>query len=323
MLFGKNKDYKTIGLVLKSLIVIIAFLFIYYKVFKREDFSELKELFAELWQSERKFIVFLVLCLMPFNWLLESFKWKLLANKLQAFSLARSITSVLAGLTLSIFTPNRIGEMGGRIFALNEGNKIKGALLTFVGSASQLLVTIIAGAAALIFLLQPMDSYLYTLSALLLGVLVVLLLFMYHHFYLLSNLLIRIKYLQKWESFIMIFKEFKTKELGVIFTLSLLRYLLFTFQFYLLLQVFGLSLNFTEAFVGISLTFFTSSVIPSIALTELGIRGSAALLFLGQYSNNEIGIVAASFTLWLINIVIPAIIGIPFIYRLRFFPRPV
>ena len=69
-----------------------------------------------------------------------------------------------------------------------------------------------------------------------------------------------------------------------------------------------------------ALTFLSMSIIPTIALTELGVRGSVAIYF-GYISSNTIGILTASFALWIINLVVPAILGVLFVYQLKFFRK--
>ena len=51
-----------------------------------------------------------------------------------------------------------------------------------------------------------------------------------------------------------------------------------------------------------ALTFLSMSIIPTIALTEIGVRGSVAIYFFGFLSENVVGIMTASFTLWIINL---------------------
>lgn len=61
------------------------------------------------------------------------------------------------------------------------------------------------------------------------------------------------------------------------------------------------------------------AVIPTLALTEIGVRGSVALFFLGLVSTNSIGIVTATFTLWIINLALPALIGSFFVFSTNIF----
>ena len=79
----------------------------------------------------------------------------------------------------------------------------------------------------------------------------------------------------------------------------------------------------------ISVIYLFMTAIPTIALTELGIRGSVTIFILGlyfssidlTYSSLETDIFTASTLLWFINLVVPAIMGTFFIFRLKFFRK--
>ena len=71
------------------------------------------------------------------------------------------------------------------------------------------------------------------------------------------------------------------------------------------------------------LIFFGITIVPSIAVAELGIRAIITLLvfeMIGQYTeaNYELSLVSTTSLLWLINIAIPALIGGIFIFNLKF-----
>ncbi len=84
------------------------------------------------------------------NWGIEARKWQLLIKRLESLSFFRSIQAIFAGVALSITTPNRIGEYGGRFLFLQEGNRLRSVSLTLVGSLAQLIITFIMGAWGLI-----------------------------------------------------------------------------------------------------------------------------------------------------------------------------
>jgi len=58
-------------------------------------------------------------------------------------------------------------------------------------------------------------------------------------------------------------------------------------------------------------------VIPTITIAEPGVRGSLSLLIFGVFSTNEAGILAASLTLWIINLAIPALLGALYLAALK------
>ena len=126
---------------------------------------------------------------------------------------------------------------------------------------------------------------------------------------------------EKYRHYAEVFQYHSSATLWKVFLASLGRYLIFTFQFFLLLRIFQVDVDFANALMMISMTYFVMTAVPTIAITELGVRGSIAVYFLGMLSNNVSSIFTASSMLWLINLAIPALIGVMFIFQLRFFRK--
>ena len=59
----------------------------------------------------------------------------------------------------------------------------------------------------------------------------------------------------------------------------------------------------------LSLWYLISAIIPTFVLGELGVRESAALLVMIPLGGDEMGIFAATFFLWLVNLLLPSAIG--------------
>ncbi len=57
------------------------------------------------------------------------------------------------------------------------------------------------------------------------------------------------------------------------------------------------------------------AIIPSIALAELGIRGTVSLFLFKEVSPNVAGIAAATFVLWCMNLMLPSLIGAAMFFR--------
>ena len=90
---------------------------------------------------------------------------------------------------------------------------------------------------------------------------------------------------------------------------AFLKYIVYTSQFYLLLIYFGIEIPWYICYPAIMTIYVLLNYVPVIAVGEAGVRGSVTLLIIGQFSDANLSILAASFGLWVINIVIPAIIG--------------
>ena len=308
--------YKVISLLIKSGILIFSFYYIWQKIVEAEKNINISE-YLTLSKLSVLTILFL---LMLINWSLEAAKWKILIAPLESISFYKSLISVFAGVTASIFTPNRIGEFTGRVFFLEKADKIQATFKSFIGSAAQLFITISAGLISVFAyyinrsnLLVPEGSL--TIRIILFSVAIIILatvfLFLVYHF--------RGRMPVKFRSYVSAFFEIKRKDLFLIVLLSAIRYFVFTFQYYLILKTFNVPVDFKTAFMLIALTFLVTSAIPTFALTEIAVRGASAVYFFSMIGAEPSVVVAASFTVWLINLALPALIGSIFVWKLQFF----
>ena len=132
---------KTISILLKIGIVAFALYFLFEQFNSRQSTS-FRSLGVLDKINSNYFTIIVVIFMMFINWFLEALKWKFLINKIEEISLMTSIRAVFSGITVSTFTPNRIGEYAGRVFCLEKGDRIKAVLITIIGSMSQLFNTI-------------------------------------------------------------------------------------------------------------------------------------------------------------------------------------
>ena len=338
---NKTKIGKTYNLIIQLAILVLAYWFIYDQVFDKKNLPRiLHELREDLSNPDVIWLMCLVVFMMFVNWAIETIKWRYLMAKIERIGFWRSYQAVLTGVTISSFTPNRIGEYFGRVFILNTGSRIEGILITILGSMSQLLITIFTGSLAMLAFIPlfmthywSYNSYLfYAIGAVVIGFNALLLGF-YLNVSFLSTLKEKIlrNGLKRVRKFFRIFAFYHNKELLSVLLYSFLRYMVFSTQFFLLLRIFSIPIPYLDALMLISLIYFVMAVIPTIALTELGIRGSVALYFFGVYFSNQqvmsetmnLGILAASTLLWAINLGIPALVGSVFVFHLKFFRKKV
>ncbi len=338
-MINKTKVGKTYNKLIQVVILLLAYWFIYDQVFYRKNLPQVWKVLIEDFNSEGfTWLLVGVILLMFVNWAVEAMKWKYLMAKIERISFWKSYEAVLTGVTVSSFTPNRIGEYFGRVFILNTGSRVEGILVTILGSMSQLMITIFTGSAALLAFIPlflttnwNVNGYLY--YALVAGVVGfnVLILGFYLNVSFLSTLkekLLR-NGLKKIRKFFRIFAFYHNRELISILLYSLVRYIIFSFQFFILLRIFHVPIPYLDAMMLISLIYYVMAIIPTIALTELGIRGSVALYFFGIYFSGvagsmddiNFGVLAASTLLWAINLGLPALFGSIFVFRLKFFRK--
>jgi uncharacterized membrane protein YbhN (UPF0104 family) len=335
----RTKIRKTYNLLIQVTILALTFLFIYQQVFEETDIWRVLQAVRESWSSAGfANMLVLVLILMLVNWGIESVKWKYLIGKIENIGFFKSFYAVLTGVAVSSFTPNRVGEYFGRVFVLDRASRLEGTLITILGSMSQLLVPVITGSAALLIFIpfwpgpqSFINGYLFyiVVAVVVLFNLITIGLFLNVSF--LTNLkekLLKMQ-LKKLRRFFRVFAFYHSRELLSILGLSFARYLVFATQFYLLLRLFSVDVPYPEALMLISLVYFVMAVIPTVFITELGIRGSVSLYFFGIYFSGSgitpetinFGVFAASTLLWVINVGLPALIGSLFVFRLKFFRR--
>ena len=143
-----TKQQKKLLWFLKVRVVFISYGYIAYKLYNYPYWPDFLNRFSV--QNSWLLLVFSFL-LMPINWVLEASKWKILIQPIEQISLKRAIKIVSAAISYGIFTPNRIGELAGRVFWLNKANRMSGLFASIVGSYAQQLITI--GMALIAFLL--------------------------------------------------------------------------------------------------------------------------------------------------------------------------
>ena len=261
----------------------------------------------------------MVLALMLLNWGIEARKWQLLVSHVQHFSFVHAFKSVLSGCSITMLTPNRIGEYGGRVLFLEEAHRIKGISLTIIGSISQLLVTMVMGCMGLLFLRffsHNNDNALSVLPHFWGDVLIyfsllctVLLFLFYIRIGWLVSLMQKIPAFNKVTRHVAVLDEFDGKQLVQLLSLSLLRYLVFVLQYVLLLQVMQVGIGGWLSFWLISVFYLVMAVAPTIGFLELPLRAKASVEIMQLFSTNTLGIQTAALGIWCINLVIPALIG--------------
>ncbi|MBZ5858117.1 lysylphosphatidylglycerol synthase transmembrane domain-containing protein [Flavihumibacter profundi] len=272
----------------------------------------------------------MVLFLMAVNWSIEARKWAELLAPLYPVSFARSMKAILAGLAFAVNTPNRIGEYGGRVIYLPEGKRLQAVSLTLIGSYSQLLVTVVLGSAGLwifnssVLPLNAANNWQsYTIWIRLLSVVMttisVLLLLVYLRISWLVRFVEKIPGIEKWGRVLMVVDHLPVRILLRVLGWSMFRYVIFVIQYILLLQCFGVTNDIWMTWWMISILFLALAIVPTVALAELGIRGKLALELFGWLSANQLGIITATFSIWIVNLVLPAVLGSLLILRIKIF----
>ncbi len=257
---------------------------LYKQIIHQPDLSQRWAQIRSAWQHP---YFWLVLMMVAVNWGLEARKWQLLIRPLERFSFITAFKSVLAGCSVTMLTPNRIGEYGGRIIYVQEEHRLRAIPLTILGSLSQLFVTVIMGTIGLLVFkyFSGSEVALFKLLPELAGNILVyvcvvvslLLILIYLRVGLLIRWMKKVRFLQKFVQYVQLLEGFSRKQLLRILFLSFLRYMVFILQYMLLLKVLQVDIANAVCFWLLSVFYLVMVMAPTIGFTELPVRAAASV----------------------------------------------
>jgi len=313
---------KSLSRLLKILIFSGLVWAIYQQIASQENFEAITWTFLSSLHFQNM-LWFLGVCSFSFlNWGIEAQKWRQLMLKVERLSFKDAFRAILCGITLSLFTPNRVGEYGGRVLILQHANRLQAIAVTLVGSLSQIIANVSLGAIGFVSFAGIYLQWevwqvvgMGVLAVLLIGAL----LLVYFQVQKSERWIAKIPFFRRYKNHFSPIEAYHTHELAQVLGWSFLRNTVFTLQYIGLCWAYNMEVNALTAWMIVNTIFCVQLFTPSIALVELGIRGNIALFFWSYVTNNQLAIIAATFSLWWINLVIPAIIGWWLISRLNIF----
>ena len=300
-------------------IMIAAYSYLTYKLLTFDQYDEL----AAQWKNtplSQFWWLAAVFLLLPINWLLEAVKWKKMTTNIQKINLSISMKAVLAGISTGFFTPNRVGELVGRVVFLEAEHRKAGVTLSLVNSLTQNLIMALCGIpAGLIFFYTTAGSLEADNSNFLLGIIGFLLVFGLFYFSLpiLSKRLEESNIAKLIGVFTSCLSDFTITNLIIIMAISFARYLVFCTQFFLMLRFFSIHLDAWQALIAIPTNYLFVTFTPSVAFSEAAVRSSYSVIFIGVFSGQVVGIALAGVCIWAVNFVIPMLVGSVLMIRKR------
>ena len=319
----KKRTAKYLNYLFKLIVVVGLLGLIYKEVGYRDDADAIWKIWTTQWQQSNWWWLVLAFILMPVNWLLETYKWKTLLSAFYPIHIYQAFKGILAGVSISLFTPNRVGDYGGRILAVPAKHNWHALLATAIGSYAQLLILITGGLGAVLYFIQFHSEWPQLLLTSFWWLSCGLLLLAYFFFFNINKLITLIdklslpKRFQRLFRYIYEIRQFQRFQLIKALELSLLRYIVYCLQYYMIVRFVGIEAPFWGALSGIASIFLIQSSVPLPPLAALLARGEAALIIWGHFSENTIGILAATFGLFILNLCIPALFGLGVIVRIN------
>lgn len=318
----KEKRNRRNLLWLGKLAVTLLILSYIYRTFTNEQkgISDVGNVFASILTANHFPIIAFMLFLVPANWALESLKWQKLAQKVAVLSFWEAFRGTLTGLAVGVAAPAQLGDTIGRVAALKSDRRLEAIGAAIVSNGIQFYVSVAAGAVGWFHLqeklaLSPAAKQMLSIlliTILLLGVLAVAFrtqLVDWHP---------KNSTIQKIHSYLRIIGTYTGEELSLAAFYGSLRYLVFLTQFVFALSLFDFPIPPLELASCVSLIFLAKTLIPAVnVLGDLGLREFTALLVFASYGLPAEKVIAATFMVWIVNVLGPILIGIFLIWKYK------
>ena len=306
---------KLVNNLFRAMVILLPLFVLYYELRDKNNLGDICAAFLQQWKTSDGWWLLGACLLIPFNWLAEVQKWRPFVARYESMSQWKAMKAVLAGTSFALFTPNRVGEYGGRVLFVQPENHWKAVIANAVGSLGQYLVLLTAGTAGALWFAGQMlgwsgSSQLAAFAVLLLPLSA--LYYFYFNIRVLIPLARRIPLLRRLKTYlrdVIFLEQIRRRELAAVLVWSALRYAVYSTQYFLLLQFFGIKTGLWSGAAGIATIFLLQTILPLPVLAGLLFRGSLAVFVWSHFGANDISSLAATFVLWIINLILPALLG--------------
>jgi uncharacterized protein (TIRG00374 family) len=268
-------------------------------------------------------VISIALLLSVLNIYLQYAKWRLTCTEvLGETSRIKIFRSLFYGFSAGIITPLRIGEYFGRGIEFKDKSILQVTVATLIDKFFPLLMVAFLGSiSSLLFIYFYYNVSFYIVLS--------LFILIFTLFYILIILLLNNKF---WNSILFsklnssvrlkvfldklrIFENLNRIYFFKMLLISFLFYSCFLIQYALLVSAFSNHYDFMHYLWAANLIMFAKTVIPPISMGELGIREGASVYFLTQMGESASVGFNASIFLFIINLLIPALIGVGMFLR--------
>ncbi|RFN59479.1 lysylphosphatidylglycerol synthase domain-containing protein [Marixanthomonas ophiurae] len=297
----KSKQYWLVAL--KVLLLGLTFAYIYYKITSGETLKW--NLFTSEIQSKSFAYILLFILLAAINWFFEIAKWQTTVSKIKFISFFEATKQSLMALTISLPTPNRIGDYGAKAFFYPSEKRKEILLLNFLSNSIQMIITCFFGGIGLCILAL---NYSLPVSSVKLSILISVLLIVAVATYFFRKKQLLIKGLSVINLFQYIKKLSYSLKLKLLLY-SFIRYFVFSFLFFVILLFFDANISILKAVPLIFAMYLLVSILPSFFVFDVVVRGGVAVWLFSLAGVDELTVLCTVFTMWLLNFILPALIG--------------
>ena len=298
-----NKPYLRI---FNVLLILAAYGYLVYRLTIFDDYSSFLTAFKTadtgLWLT-----LIAALLLMPINVAVEACKWLLLLRQTEPMTIWGAQRQVYYGYVGAFITPYHAGDYPARAMLLKDKRNFSAAIgVGLVGTVALLVVELIFGVPATWLFISYHPAIPMQYFAIAFIVLILLLSLLPH----------LVRYLSRRE-----WKNTQMSQLSVALShmsyplfmktiaWSMLRYGIWAVQLALTLHFCSVEMTPVQYLIAIPFYYMVVAIFPSLPALNIAIRGSWSLIIFGVFSQNVAGIALAILLIWLINTVLPMLIG--------------
>ena len=303
---AKMRHSKLYLRIFNTLLILAAYGYLAYRLITFDNYASF---FAAFHQADivTYLLLLIILLLMPLNVVCEAGKWRLLLRDVESMSIWGAQRQVYYGYVGAFITPYHAGDYPARAMLIKDKRNWSAAVgLGLVGTVALLVVELIIGIPATWLFASydqsiPMQSF-----AIAFVVLVLLMSFLPH--------LVRFLAKREWrtmqmQQLVKALSKMSYSRFMKVVGWSFLRYIIWAIQLALTLHFCGVDMTLVQYMIAIPFYYMVVAIFPSIPAANIAIRGTWSLIIFGVFSPNTAGIALAVALIWLINTVLPMLIG--------------
>lgn len=302
----KTKQY--LLLALKIFILAVTFRYTYLKIIQNEQLNFI-DFTSQINSSNSVLTIISFFILATTNWFFEVLKWKIMVSEIKEISFLTSLKQSLSSLTVSLATPNRIGEYGAKAYYFKKEFRKQILLRNLFHNSFQMGVTICFGIVGLFMITQKNEfdfSSKFDNYKVLMGVIILLFLIVLGFVFRKKQLIF--KGLTLTNMYVK-FKQISVSIKWKVLLFSVIRYFIFCFLFWRLLVFFGVETSIFQAFPLVFTMYLLVSIVPTIFIFDVVVRGGVAVWLFSLVGISELPVLSTVLSMWILNFVFPSFIG--------------
>ncbi|MFQ5676626.1 MAG: lysylphosphatidylglycerol synthase transmembrane domain-containing protein [bacterium] len=264
------------------------------------------ESFGQLFSNARWHYLLIAFLIIVPNLMIQVWKWRyLLRLANSSISWETAFKSFIVGYPLGFVTPGRLGEIGRALY-VKEISPGKTLRLFALDKGMNLVVTLFPGGIGVFSLIQhdliAKNPLPFLMTVALTGTSLM-------YFVGFSTIV------KRWIGRFIKIYDYNTRNNLALIAFSLIFYVIFLGQFVILISNF-VTTQMLPASAAAAAVFFTKTILP-ISFGDLGIREGAAVFYFGKIALSPSVALNASLLLFLFNVGIPALIGLPVLFKTK------